>query len=300
MSVREITAKHSQGRAVHALVLGEPNCGKVVVYHHGFPASRLEVLLARKCTTELGICIVSIDRPGMGGSTGYAGRKLADWPHDVALIMDTLGVQEFAVLGVSGGTPSAVTLAARLPERVRSLTIVSGVAPMHLTGALAGANPINRAIMRIGCSRPRLARRTVRGIAHLWNKVPVIPSLWLAALLPKCDREIVANKMVAGIMAKSVTEAFKQGVDGIVTEFELMTTAWEVELEAVKVPAVIWHGMSDTYVPFAMGSILHERIKSSVFHQIPNAGHFMIVPKLREILSELVTGAWSGREVGAA
>jgi pimeloyl-ACP methyl ester carboxylesterase len=300
MSVREITAKHSDGRAVHALVLGEPNCGKVVVYHHGFPASRLEALLARKCTTELGICIVSIDRPGIGGSIGYDGRKLADWPHDVALIMDTIGVREFAVLGVSGGTPSAVTLAARLPERVRSLTVVSGLAPMHLSGALSGANVINKAVMRIGYSRPLLARRTVRGIAHLWSKVPVIPHLWLAALLPKCDKDIVSNKMVAGIMAKSVTEAFKQGIDGVVTEFELMTTAWEAELEEVKVPTVIWHGMNDTYVPFAMGSILHERIKGSAFHQIPDAGHFMIVPKLREILSELVSSAWSGREVGAA
>jgi pimeloyl-ACP methyl ester carboxylesterase len=298
--MREIIAKHSDGRVVHALVLGEPNCGKVVAYHHGFPASCLEVLLARKCTSELGICIVAIDRPGIGGSVGYAGRKLADWPHDVTLIMDTLGVRDFAVLGVSGGTPSAVTLAARLPERVRSLTVVSGVAPMHLSGALSGANVVNRAMMRMGYSRPRLARITVRGIGQLWKKVPVIPHLWLTTLLPKCDKEIVSNKLVAGIMAKSVSEVFKQGVDGVVTEFELMTTAWEIELENIRIPTVIWHGMSDTYVPFAMGSILHERIKGSVFHEIPDAGHFMIVPKLREILTELVSSAWSGGEVGAA
>lgn len=300
MSWREITSKHADGRAVHAIILGEPRCGRVVVYHHGFPASGFEALVARKYTSDFGICIVAIDRPGLGGSDWYSNRTLADWSQDVALVMDAIGVTDFAVMAVSGGTPSAVALTTGLPHRVKSLTIVSGVAPWGLEGATEGANFANRAIMKMARKRPNLAKTTVRTLAHLWRSVPWMVELWFGVLLPKQDKEIVSNKFVGGTLAKSISQAFEQGIDGVVKEFELLAAPWEGELEKVKVPVHIWHGTEDTYVPFSMGRILHERIVGSTFHEIPQGGHFMVIPLIREILAEIVSSTWSNRDIGAA
>jgi pimeloyl-ACP methyl ester carboxylesterase len=297
---REITVKHPDGRAVHALVLGEPKCGRVVVYHHGFPACRLEALLARKHALELQVCIVAIDRPGMGNSDWYPDRRLEEWPGDVRLVLDELGVAEFAILGVSGGTPSAVATAVAMPDRVRTLTVVSGMAPMNLPGAQQGTNTVNRFMMGLIQRYPTVGRTTIGGIASVWRAVPTIAALWMVLVLPKQDRALITESTVAATLGRSTADALQAGVRGVVTDFGLLASHWGELLTQVSVPTTIWHGTGDTYVPFAMGRILHERIAGSELRVVPDGGHFMMVELLGDILLDLSVRSWRERDAGAA
>jgi len=61
---------------------------------------------------SLGLRVIAPDRPGLGESSFVEGRKLLDWPADVAVLMDRLGVDRFILLGVSGGTPYSLACAA--------------------------------------------------------------------------------------------------------------------------------------------------------------------------------------------
>ncbi len=61
---------------------------------------------------------ITYDRPGYGRSTRRRGLRVVDAAEDVALIADQLGIDKFAVLGISAGGPRALAVAARLPERV--------------------------------------------------------------------------------------------------------------------------------------------------------------------------------------
>src|SRR4051812_49452500 len=78
---------------------------------------------------ELGIRVVTYDRPGYGRSTRHPGRRVVDCVGDVATIADELGIKRFAVSGASGGGPHALAIAARLPERVTRVACVVGAAP---------------------------------------------------------------------------------------------------------------------------------------------------------------------------
>ncbi len=300
MTRREITVKHPDGRAVHALVLGDPGEGRVVVYHHGFPACRLEALLARKHAIDLNMCVVAIDRPGMGNSDWYPDRKLDEWPEDVSLVLDELGVREFAVLGVSGGTPSAVATAVALPNRVKTLTVVSGMAPMSLPGAQQGTNAVNRFMMQLVQRYPAAGRMAIGGIASAWRAVPTIAELWMGLVLPKQDRALITENTVAATLGRSTAGALKGGVRGVVADYGLLASHWGDLLMQVKVPTMIWHGTADTYVPFAMGRILHERIPGSEFRVVPEGGHFMMVELLGDILEDLSNRSWRERDAGAA
>jgi pimeloyl-ACP methyl ester carboxylesterase len=293
MGLREISVQHPNGRCVHALVMGEPRCGQVIVYHHGFPACRLEAMIARKFTQELGVCIVAIDRPGIGRSHWYENRTLEDWPDDVAIVMDSLGVDSFAVMAVSGGTPSSIALTARMPHRVVSLTVVSGVAPMHLPGALDGVNRLNRFFMRLSSDRPTVGKTVMTGVAIAWKKLPTLNQIWFGMQLPAYDRAALQSMSVAVPLRRSTIETFKGGVKGVVTDFQLLASRWEPLLSEVRVPTAIWHGDSDTYVPLAMGRILHERVSGSCLHVIEGGGHFMVVQNLGEILTDIVTRSWA-------
>ncbi len=284
---REVAVRHPNGRQVFCSIVGARDLQKVVFYSHGFPASRIEASVAHREAERRGITIVALDRPGFGASEWYPGRRFEDWAEDVRLVADHLGVARFSLLGVSGGTPTAVAAAAMLSDRVSSLTIVSGLGPITGGSSFQGMNPVNRVLMSLGRQVPWLGEKIVWGVAQVWRAFPRIVMVWFGVLLPAVDRQVVSRRDVGVILAKNIREALSQGVRGTVLEFMLLTSDWSGLLGKVRVPTTIWHGDADTYVPLAMGESLHRGIAGSTFHKVVGGGHFMILDTITEVLEGL-------------
>jgi pimeloyl-ACP methyl ester carboxylesterase len=66
------------GRSLTYTDLGASS-GPVVIYLHGAPSSRLDLVLFEDALAALGVRVVSADRPGYGGSSPIVGRRLEDW-----------------------------------------------------------------------------------------------------------------------------------------------------------------------------------------------------------------------------
>jgi pimeloyl-ACP methyl ester carboxylesterase len=137
------------GRSLAYTDCGEP-AGPLVVYFHGAPTSRLDLVGAEESFRAFGVRVVSPDRPGYGGSSPQAGRGFNDWAPDVAALADHLGAERFAVMGLSSGGPYAVACAALLPERIVSAGVVAGVTDMGWPGAWEGYEQSEATLMRIG------------------------------------------------------------------------------------------------------------------------------------------------------
>jgi len=45
--------------------------------------------------------LIAVDRPGMGLSNYQANRRLLDWPEDIRLLADALGIDRFSILAYS-------------------------------------------------------------------------------------------------------------------------------------------------------------------------------------------------------
>jgi len=283
-----VTVRNANGRLIHGHLIGSPERNRVLVYHHGFPASGLEAMLAAKIAADLGITVLALDRPGLGSSEWYPDRKLEEWPGDVLLAADHLGIEKFSVLAVSGGTPGAVAVASKAPDRVHSLTIISGLGPVLIPGALHGMNWVNRRIIQLAQRRPRFSRTLLHCIASSWRTTPIVATLWFATLLPRYDLGIVRRQSVASILSGTLRDAMRNGVAGVVSDFETLVSDWEGMLRDVRAPTHIWHGDCDTYVPMGMAHMMHERIKGSTIRIVPGGGHFMIVDLLPEILGGLI------------
>lgn len=279
---------HELGRRVQFAVLGARDLSNVIFYSHGFPACRVEASLAHGVAREMGITVVALDRPGFGGSDWYGERRLEDWAEDVRLVARHLGVTRYGILGVSGGTPTAVAAAALLPSEVTQLAIVSGVAPMHDPEALAGMHWVNRGLLKVGQRFSWLGTLSIGVIATLWRSVPGLAELWFSSVLPKSDLEVVHRPEVGVILARNVQESLRPGIRGVVTEFNLLLSDWRGLPLKVSVPTSIWHGDEDTYVPISMAEILHKSIPQSIFQKVKGGGHFMIVDRLRPVLQQFV------------
>ena len=275
------------GRALSYAEFGAPD-GAAVLYCHGFPGSRLEAAFAHGIAASLGARLIAADRPGMGGSDASPGRSVLDWPDDVHVLFEHLGLETFSVLGVSGGTPYALACAYRLAARVRASAVVSGVAPPD---ALAATSPASAAGIGL-----RLARR------FPWARAPVCGLLGLAARhaspmlmtlvgAKACarDRRVLAIADFRQTLATSLREAFTNGAAGAITEIRLLCEPWGFDLGDVRVPVRLWHGEDDRVVPPAMGAYLERALRDCRATYVPEHGHYSLVHDYAEpILSCLV------------
>src|SRR5687768_5971904 len=101
---------------LHVREAGDPQ-GSPIIFFHGTPGSRLDISFADELAAEQGVRLVSFDRPGYGGSTP-APFGLVSLAEDVATMADRLGIDKFATMGHSGGSPFALAAAVVLPDRV--------------------------------------------------------------------------------------------------------------------------------------------------------------------------------------
>jgi pimeloyl-ACP methyl ester carboxylesterase len=110
----EGTVRVGRRRVLGYAEFGDPG-GRLVVWNHGTPGARRQIpIVGRRAAERLGIRLVCIERPGVGDSTDHRYRNVHEWADDVATLVDELGHDDFAVVGLSGGGPYALACAAAL------------------------------------------------------------------------------------------------------------------------------------------------------------------------------------------
>jgi pimeloyl-ACP methyl ester carboxylesterase len=111
------TIRLRDGRRLGYAEWGDPG-GRPLLYFHGWPGSRVEGRLGDEAAKAKGVGMIALDRPGMGLSDYQPRRTLVDWPDDVIQVAAALGLDRFAVLGISGGGPYAAACAWKLSEQL--------------------------------------------------------------------------------------------------------------------------------------------------------------------------------------
>ena len=101
---------------------------------HGTPASGLLYDAHEQLAREQGIRLLGYDRPGYGGSSRHAGRRIADCAADVTAIADALSLERFGSWGISGGGPHVLACAALCDSRLTAAASLASVAPIDADG----------------------------------------------------------------------------------------------------------------------------------------------------------------------
>src|SRR5204862_5743076 len=112
--------------------------GTPVFFFHGWPSSRTMAQLTDTAARELGVKIISADRPGIRDSSFQPNRKLIDWPQMVEQLADHLRIQQFRTLAISGGARCAYVAAWKIPERGRAVATARGAPPVVHPGDHSG------------------------------------------------------------------------------------------------------------------------------------------------------------------
>ncbi len=272
-------------RTLACLLFGDVEA-KPVLYCHGYPGSRLEGRLAASAGRRISMRLVAPDRPGFGESSFKPGRTIGGWTEDVVQLMDQLGLDRFAVLGVSGGGPYALACAARIPDRVSGVALVGGLGPLSRQELTEDMRPLNRGVLRLAARRPSLARLVVRMVAA---GIRWFPRLYVSAMsigAPVADHRILADQAYRTLVVDSTREAVRHGGRGAAWEVTLFARRWDFELAAIQAPVRIWQGLNDDIVPVAIARHLNESLPNSECRYLPGEGHLVVSP-LEAILADL-------------
>jgi pimeloyl-ACP methyl ester carboxylesterase len=288
----EAHAKARDGRTLAYAEWGDP-VGFPVFSLHGTPGSRLARHYDESVYSDAGARVITYDRPGYGGSDRRQGRRIVDCVDDVRAIADHLGIGHLAVVGVSGGGPHALAVAARLSDQVTRAACVVGLAPYDTEGFdfFAGMDPTNvkwfgwalegEAVLvpelerEAAETRERVAADPASVIGDEWN-------------LSESDRAELAREERHEIIRQSTGEEFRNGVWGWVDDDLSFLDAWGFDLAEIRCPTRVIYGVADVIVPRHHGEWLAHNVPGAEVVVVEEQGHLGDPARLKERFEWLV------------
>ncbi len=258
--------------------------GRPVFLFHGAPGSRVIRHPDESIARRRGLRIITVDRPGMGLSDFQPGRTLLDWPDDVAQLADALGIEQFAVIGLSGGGPHAAACAYKLPHRVTSAVLASCPVPADLPGVREALDKEHQMYLSLA-KRPWLLR-----LALWWSvrSAPKDPAKALEQALahePPHDGAVLKAPGFFDVFWADTQACFAQGAKGCAHDMVLSMGPWGFPPEEITVPVFVWQGELDQGVPRAAGEYLARTIPACRAAFVPGEGHLGPFLHWEEILA---------------
>ena len=201
---------------------------------------------------------------------------LHDMAADALGVLDALGVQRAHVCGASLGGMVAQHLAARHPQRVKSLTLM-----MTTSGARRLPQPhwlVQKALL----SRPN-GKDPAAVVTHLQKLLTLIGSPAYPAEPEALRQRLLATVQRAYRPAGTVRQLMAVVADGDRTAL----------LPLIKSPTQIIHGQADPLVLVAAGHDLAARIQGARIDIVPGMGHDLpaqLLPRFADAIAGIARG----------
>ena len=200
--------------------------------------------------------------------------SVADMAADALGVLHALGLPQAHVCGASMGGMIAQHLAARHPQRVRSLALM-----MTTTGARRLPQP-GWPVRRVLLSRPdgRDPEAVVRHLEHLLGVIgsPAYPP----------DPERLRQRLRSSVQRAWRPAGTARQLAAIVADGDRTPL-----LARITAPTAVIHGTADPLVPVGAGEDLARRIAGATADFVPGMGHDLPLPLLSRLADAIATNA---------
>ena len=269
---------------------GDPQ-GRAVFWLHGTPGARRQIPdEARVYAEQHHIRLIGVDRPGIGSSTPHQYDAVLDFAHDLRVIADVLGIERFAVIGLSGGGPYSLACAAAMPERVVTAAVLGGVAPTRGPDAISGGamtlGNMVAPVLEVAGLPVRLAAATLIKLIR-----PVAsPALEVyARVSPEGDRRLLGRPEFKAMFLDDLLNGSRKQLAAPFADVVVFARPWGFRLDEVKVPVLWWHGDRDHIIPFEHGEHVVAGLPDATMHVIHGESHLAGLGRAEEILRTVMT-----------
>lgn len=273
----------TKGRRLCYIEYGVPS-GVPVIYFHGFPGSHIEFeMIGDQLVKDLNIRLISVSRPGYSDSDPLYNHTLLDWPDDITALADTLSIDKFSVIGLSGGGPYVLACAYKIPNRIKKAVVVSGMGPVSAPGAKD--IPAWSIIKWPGF----IQNIILMGFKKLIDSDPEKFLANMNKSIAKVDLETLKNDELTKRFIAALKEALKNGYKGAKEDAKIYKRDWGFELKDVEHEVLLWHGEKDINVKIETAKYVAAQLPNCISNFYPNEGHLSLIDKYAlEIFKEFV------------
>lgn len=254
--------------------------GPAVLLVHGTPGSYRQLLGLASDLAERFTSILP-SRPGYGTTPISAGRTFEEQAAAYAALLRALHIPDAAVVGVSGGGPSALAFARS--AGARSLVLCCAVAP-HLADVPLGMRLLTMlgpAGTALGSAARTVQRRRARGKTA---------SVILRASLTEGDRMRLDEPGVADALDAFVAghADAPPGFDGLRNDVRRLTETRDApDLSDLSLPVLVQHGDEDPTVAVEHARFHAAAIAGARLDVYQGSGHLYLVTRRREATSQI-------------
>jgi pimeloyl-ACP methyl ester carboxylesterase len=206
-------------------------------------------------------------------------------------IADHLGLDNFGVVGRSGGGPHALACAAFIGgKRLRSVAVLVGLAPCDAIGLdwFSGMADSNVNEYQLGALDEDDA--VVADLTRRAEEMHQNPESLLHALekeMADADRRIASDVGIRRHLIETYREAIKNGPYGWIDDVLAFRSPWGFDLGKITIPVRLWHGDQDVFSPLAHSRWMADKIPSAHIEVEPGAAHFGAMEMLPKVLAQL-------------
>jgi pimeloyl-ACP methyl ester carboxylesterase len=274
---RDTSCQLSDGRKIDFWEGGDPD-GRAVLFHGGTPCTNVFGRWGHEAALSHGVRLVAQNRPGYGGSALPEGApSLLRTGQDTAELARLLGLDEYAVLGTSGGGPFAVATAVADPARARAVGVVAGVGPWRQLG-----EPSDDEEDRT--ERALLALLDEGDLEGAWAGYQDYLGSGLAGLVG-LDDEARVDAFFAGhppedaynraLWAANLASIVERP-DGYAFDNLAWGAVWDLDLGEVVAPTLLWYGDADVMAPTSNGEWYAGQIAGAELVVLPGENHMQV------------------------
>jgi len=253
--------------------------GPAVLIAHGTLGGYDQGLAIARLFDQSRFTFVPVSRAGYLGSGIPTGLTCSQQADSYAALLDALGLEKAAIIGVSGGGPSALQFALRHPQRCSGLVLLSAIARRKPT-----LPPLFRAIVSMQEVLTRFdfiwwpAYRF--GQRLMMRSSGLSPAEVEAVMADRQKREILAA-IYRPIMTASLR---RPGV--LIDHLQIEELAADF-VDQLSTPALIAHSKNDPLAPFADARWLAQNIPGATFLPIDDGGHVFYVVHSEQVVPEI-------------
>ena len=263
---------------------------KAIVLHHGTTIS-LDVW---KSWLELGakrnVRIIAINRPGIDRSTRKPGRTVFNDIEDLTELLEHQGITRFVAIGWSGG--GARALGSGLLESCVAIHTIAGIARFE-EGVPESFNGIaEEHVERVRSFQGNYEKLLDFRSESYEEDLALTYDQVLEMLISLPQYKMFESEYVtfSRDFKDSIYNVCKNGPEIDADDFYANANPWGFDIDVIKQPVTMWHGLLDDGVPVGRSEYLESRLANAKLHRLADQDHISIVVEYRD---QILTAAIS-------
>jgi class 3 adenylate cyclase len=212
--------------------------------------------------------LISFDKYGMGLSDPIPSKELPpleDWMDDVSAVMDAVGLERAAIMGVAEASPMAELFAATYPERTTALVLVNATARISAAPGYEVGAP------------PDVQERLVSMAEQTWGRDDLI-----AGINPTLAGDSAALEAWGRYFRLSASPATAAAVMRMLFELDVRDV-----LPTIRVPTLVVHRQDNPIVTIEQGRYVADQIEGASFVAVPGADYGLAVGDIDVVVDEV-------------